>query len=290
MLIISWNINSIKVRIGQLLWMIDTIAPDIILLQELKCTEENFPYETIANHPNGSQYTCIVYGQKAYNGVAILSKRPILEAVKHNFAVMSLREALLKCNEASTKTHNKKCKDIDNLAEARYVEAVVPYKNNSTIRIGSVYVPNGTSVKSPKFQYKLAFYDDMRKHMNNLLSQEEMIVIGGDLNVAPEAIDVRDPIAMEGSVAFHPEERKRVHQMIADGYCDSFRFYNPDQQQFSWWDYRNPSSFHTNNGMRIDLLLSSPKVNKAIVDVGIHKNFRIMEKPSDHVPVSIRLE
>ncbi len=301
MLIISWNVNSIKVRMEQLLWMIDDMSPDVILLQELKCADMAFPYDALINHPQASKYNVVVYGQKTYNGVAILSKRMILESQKYNFATTALHEAIAANGKSNGKGSSSgsngpignggddtvENNQVEQITEARYIEAVIPYDDQSTMRIGSVYVPNGSEVKSPKFRYKLAFYDEMRNHMLKLLQQDEMVVIGGDLNVAPEAIDVYDPIGMDGTLAFHPEERRRFRQMISDGYRDSFRFHRPDQQEFSWWDYRDRNSLRSNRGMRIDHLLVSPTVADLMVQANIHKDFRAMMRPSDHAPVGI---
>ncbi len=331
MLIVSWNVNSINVRIEQLIVLIKELSPDIILLQELKCIEENFPHEILDNQGQICKYNIIVYGQKSYNGVAIMSKKPILEWQKHDFAVTKLNEvhhSLAKnlnfvknkkqnhlqstfniklnkktstfniCNFQDKNDYNDEYysetidveKDIPLIVkEARYIEAVIPYNNVSTIRVGSVYVPNGSEVKSPKFTYKLAFYDEMTQHMINLLKYDEMIVIGGDMNVAPEAIDTYDPIKMEGTLAFHPEEKSRFYRMITNGYHDSFRLYKPKEQEFSWWDYRDRNSLINNRGMRIDHILVDSRASTYMLEASIHRDFRSITRPSDHAPISIRL-
>jgi exodeoxyribonuclease III len=253
--IATWNVNSVKSRITHLLELLrGDNSPDILLLQELKCQTEAFPYMEIED----AGYNVAVNGQKSYNGVAILSKFPIDETIK---------------------TLPGDSEDL----EARYIECVVSLKNTA-IRVASIYVPNGQEPGSEKFKYKLAFFERLYTHAAELLKLDEMLVMGGDYNVAPAPLDVFDPKSLEGTTCFHPEERKRFRQLTGLGLTDIYRATHPHTQGFSWWDYRAGSWQH-NKGMRIDHLLLSPQAADKTVSAGIDLTPRDKEKPSDHTPV-----
>jgi len=253
--IATWNVNSVKVRLPQLLDFLKDDAPDILLLQELKCQSEAFPREEIEM----LGYNLAIHGQKTYNGVAILSKLPL--------------------EDISTILPDDPAPD-----QARYIEAVVSLPHNQALRIASVYVPNGQEVGSDKFDYKLAFMTALHHHMEALLLQEEMLVIGGDYNVAPENIDVYDPVASAGSICFHPLERAAFRAMLYSGMTDAYRALYPDTQQFSWWDYR-AGAFQQNKGLRIDHLLLSPQAADRLENCAVVEKMRKLEKASDHAPV-----
>ncbi len=259
MKIASWNVNSVKSRLPNLLSWLEESRPDIVLLQELKCLTEAFPREPIED----LGYNLAIHGQKTYNGVAILSKYPIDDIVTE-----------LENDPAPT--------------QARYIEAVISV-NKTTIRCASVYVPNGQDLESDKFQYKLAFFDALCDHMKNLLHHDEITIIGGDYNVAPDDIDVYDPKALEQSVCFSTQERQKLKQLIHLGYHDSYRSLHKNDQEFSWWDYR-AGAWQRNHGMRIDHLLLSPEASDLLVSAEIEHKVRGQEKPSDHAPVTISLK
>jgi exodeoxyribonuclease III len=257
--IATWNVNSVKSRLSHLLDWLKQDAPDIVLLQELKCQTDAFPAEDI----EALGYNLAIHGQKTYNGVAILSKYP-LEDVQ-----TSLPEA-----------------PLDD--QARYIEAVISLPHNHAVRVASVYVPNGQEVGSDKFDYKLAFMDALYLHFKNLLQLEEMLVIGGDYNVAPEDIDVYDPVRSAGMVCFHPLERAKFRSYLNAGMTDAYRALHPAKQQFSWWDYR-AGAFEHNKGLRIDHLLLSAQATDVLENCEIVQKLRELERPSDHAPVSCRL-
>lgn len=221
--------------------------------------EEAFPTMEIES----LGYNIAAYGQKTYNGVAVLSKYPIDETIKG-------------------------LPGDDGDIEARYIESVISLKDKA-IRVASVYVPNGQEVGAEKFSYKLRFLDRLHTHLKTLLAYEEMLVVGGDYNVAPEAIDVFDPKSLDGTVCFHPEERMRFRKLLHLGFTDAFRATHPAAHQYSWWDYR-ARGWEYNKGMRIDHLLLSPEATDVLQGSDIETEMRGQEKASDHVPVWCKLQ
>ncbi|PIR31742.1 MAG: exodeoxyribonuclease III [Alphaproteobacteria bacterium CG11_big_fil_rev_8_21_14_0_20_44_7] len=250
MKIVTWNVNSVKSRLEHLQRYLKESSPDVVLLQELKCINENFPAMEIED----LGYNLAINGQKTYNGVAILSKSPIEDVVTT-------------------------LPGDDSDEQARYIEAVI-----GDIRVASVYVPNGQSPDSDKFQYKMQFYDRLRAHIENLLEYNEKMVIGADYNVAPKDIDVYDPSGLRGSVCFHPDEQAKFRSLEYLGLTEAFRTLHPQTQKFSWWDYR-AGAFQHGKGMRIDHLLLSPQAADKLVACDIDIEPRTWEKPSDHAPV-----
>ncbi len=254
MKIATWNVNSIRQRIAHLLAFLDTQKPDIVLLQETKVENDKFPIMEIEERG----YNLALHGQKTFNGVAILSKYPLEDIV-----------TALPGDEAD--------------AQARYIEAVVSIRG-SAVRIASVYVPNGQSPDSEKFPYKLRFLERLAAHAQHLLRYQEVLVVGGDYNVAPAAEDVYDPKGQEGTVCFHPEERKRFHALLHLGLYDAWRNLHPQDHAYSWWDYRG-GGFVNDKGMRIDHLLLSPEALDCLGDCSMLREERATENPSDHIPV-----
>jgi len=257
--IVTWNVNSIKSRLSGVVAWLKENSPDIVLFQELKCETQAFPYLEIEE----LGYNIAAHGQKTYNGVAILSKFPIEETIK-----------ALPGDAADD--------------QARYIESVISV-SGKILRVASVYVPNGQSPDSEKFQYKLKFLERLKTYAENLLEYDETLVIGGDYNVAPEPIDVFDPIRLDGTTCFHPEERARLNAILYLGFTDVFRAKCPEKKQYSWWDYR-AGAFQQNQGMRIDLLLASPHAADLVIDSGIDERPRAAEKASDHAPVWCTLD
>lgn len=269
--IATWNVNSIRTRLHQLLPWLESAKPDIVLLQELKCVDEAFPALEIES----LGYNIVTHGQKTYNGVAILSKFP-LEDVTRNMPPS---------NNSTPTVHG----DEDSLTapiQSRYIEAITTTPIG-VFRVASVYVPNGNEVGSEKFAYKLAFLEQLEAHIAHLKTFGEMLVVGGDYNVAPRDVDVYDPKSLYGSVCFHPEEQKRFRRITNADMLDAFRLTNTEDNgvcPYTWWDYRG-GGFEHNKGMRIDHLLLSPQAADHLKDCEIERDLRGQEKPSDHVPV-----
>ncbi len=259
MRITTWNVNSVRPRLPHLLAFLNEEQPDVVCLQELKCENDKFPLIEIEE----LGYNCALHGQKTYNGVAILSKYP-LEDITTGL-------------------------DDENIDEqARYIEAVISLPNNKALRVASIYVPNGQDPNSEKFPYKLRFLDRLHTHAKKLLTYKEILVLGGDYNVAPEMMDVYDPKGWNGQVCFHPEERKRFHALQHLGLYDAWRVTNPTETAYSWWDYRG-EAFRFDKGLRIDHLLLSPEATDLMENCVIHRDTRDQEKPSDHAPVTVTL-
>ena len=252
--IISWNVNSINARADSFKAFCEKEDPDICLLQEIKCTEEKFPWELMEE----MGFNAAITGQKSYNGVAILSKYPLEDI-------------------------NKALPGKESDTQARYIDGFTSV-DGVGYRLVSVYVPNGKSVKHEDFQYKLRFYERLKNHYMTLMENDEVVVTGGDYNVAPDDHDVYDPQYLDGDIGFHVEERRGLRSIINSGFMDSFRLITPTGQAYSWWDYRT-KGWEKNNGMRIDQMLISPRACDLLKDAGIYKYTRGWERPSDHVPI-----
>lgn len=254
MKIATWNINSVKIRLNHLRNFIFAENPDILLLQEIKCETEKFPFEELSDLP----YNIYVHGQKSYNGVAILSKFPADEIIK-DFAYNS-------------------CSD-----QARFLEMQV-LTPIGMCRVISLYAPNGSVIGSDKFVAKLQFYTNFINYLSSEKSIEEKIIIGGDFNIAPFNIDVYSPNAFKDSVGFTLEEKKHFRTILNLGFEDLYRLSYPQKQEFSWWDYR-AGAFEQNKGMRIDMLLGSNNIVDYLENCYMDYNLRTKERPSDHIPV-----
>ncbi len=284
--IASFNVNSVKARLPSILAWLKSSQPDIILLQELKCLEKDFPFEQFFD----MGYNAAVAGQKTYNGVAILSKFKIEDVVKQLPSV------------GGVGSHRNKLVNLFDGEEvideqARYIEAVIS-AHGTAIRVASVYVPNGggeisaneTLETSEKFLYKLNFFDRLNAHFSKLLTYDEIAIFGGDYNVAAEKIDVYDPVNLEGTVCFHPLEQQKFRGLLNLGLTDSYRALHQQNQAFSWWDYR-AGGWQYNKGLRIDYLLASPLAADKITAAEIEdKGVRDQEKASDHCPIVVMLE
>lgn len=252
--IATFNVNSIKARLQNVLDWLDAAKPDIVLLQELKCVDEAFPAMEIEERG----YNLALHGQKTYNGVAILSKYPLDDV-----------------------TRGLAGEDTDE--QARYIEAVVSIPG-SALRVASAYVPNGQEVGSDKFAYKMRFYDRLLAHWREQVKLHEVAILGADFNCAPAPIDVYDPKALDGTVCYHPDERAKLRALVNLGLYDAYRVVHPTTQQFSWWDYRG-GSYERGHGLRIDHLLLSAMATDSLIDCVIDETPRSQEKPSDHAPV-----
>ncbi|MDC9701234.1 MAG: exodeoxyribonuclease III [Alphaproteobacteria bacterium] len=256
MKIATWNINGIKARLPNLLLWLKENMPDIVCLQEIKSVEEKFPYEPFED----LGYNVSVWGQKSFNGVAILSKKRIDEII---------------CGlPGSAQNENE---------QARYLEAVIS-TDQGAIRVASIYLPNGNPVDSEKFTYKLDWMDRLYAHAQKLLKYEEFLVLGGDYNVIPEPHDIYNVEAVLDNALFQIESRTRYHSLLALGYSDAMRACHDGTDLYTFWDYKD-GAWKKNNGMRIDHLLLSPQASDHLVSAEIDAKTRSWEKPSDHAPV-----
>jgi exodeoxyribonuclease-3 len=225
-----------------------------LCLQEIKCADETFP----AMEFEALGYNCSVHGQKSYNGVAILSKRPPEDVTRG-------------LPEGHGDDH------------ARYIEAVISGESG-IVRVASVYAPNGNPPKSEKFTYKLSFMERLRAHLSALLTLEEPVVATGDFNVSPTDFDCYDPKAWVKDALFQPETKAAWRRLLNLGFTDAFRACHTAKDAFTFWDYF-AGSWERNRGIRIDHMLLSPQAADRLVTTAIDKRPRGWEKPSDHVPI-----
>jgi exodeoxyribonuclease-3 len=256
-IISTWNVNSVRQRLEHLLAYLKEVEPDVLCLQELKCIDEAFPRLEI----EAAGYNCVVHGQKGFNGVAILSKRPV-----------EVRTGLPGDSED---TH------------ARYIEATVPH-GNGVVRVASIYLPNGNPVGTDKYTYKLAWMDRLIDHARDLLKLEEPLVLAGDYNVIPGPRDCYDPAAWASDALFLPQTRERFRTLLNLGFTDALRAVSDEPNLYTFWDYQ-AGAWQRNLGIRIDHLLLSPQAADLLQSVTIDKDMRGREKPSDHVPIRVAL-
>lgn len=249
MKIATWNVNSLRVRLPQLTTWLASNPVDVIALQETKVPDEGFPHAQVA----ALGYHVVASGQKSYNGVAILSKQPIEDVVR----------------DMPGYTDEQK----------RVLTATI-----GGVRIVNVYVPNGQSIESPKYQYKLVWLQALRLFLRDELARHPQLVVLGDYNIAPEDRDVHDPAAWEGQVLVSEPERAELRALLELGLVDVYRRFSQPENDFSWWDYRT-FAFRRNRGLRIDLLLTSRALTENCDACHIDKVPRSWERPSDHAPV-----
>jgi exodeoxyribonuclease III len=254
MKIATWNVNSVKARLDTAVAWLKEAEPDVVCLQELKCTDDTFPAEAF----EALGYNCAVHGQKTYNGVAILSKRK-LEDVKARLP------------------------GGDGDDHARYIEAVVS-GDHGVVRVASIYAPNGNPIGTDKFAYKLAWLARLEKHAKDLLALEEPLALMGDINVIPTADDCWDPKAWENDALFQPESRAALRAIENLGFTDTIKACTADPHQYTFWDYQ-AGAWQKDHGIRIDHILLSPQGADRLKTCGIDKKVRGRERPSDHVPV-----
>ncbi|ACM49301.1 exodeoxyribonuclease III [Anaplasma marginale str. Dawn] len=265
--ILTWNVNSVRKRVAHLCSVLTEHHVDIALLQETKCTDDQFPLAELED----LGYKCYIHGQKSRNGVAILSKYPIVGELCNT--VFDAEEEIGTVQDTGSYS----------VTEARYLECLVDYQDVK-VRVASVYVPNGQEVDTETFVYKLNFLRCLKARLLKLLAREDWLVIGGDYNVAPDDIDVYDAQALDGKLCFHPKERAGLREILHLGFTDAFRILHEGKQEFSWWNYRE-GSWQRNRGMRIDHLLLSPNAVDKLVECSILSSVRGLESPSDHAPV-----
>ena len=269
--IAAWNVNSLKVRLPQVLkWLQDQervkTPIDALCLQELKLTDDKYPHQELEE----AGYISIAAGQKTYNGVAIIVRKDALAPIATDHDTTFLKPV------------RKIPANVDE--QQRILAATVCFKGMQPIRLVSAYFPNGQSPDSDKFVYKLGWLKALESWLKEELTQNSRLALLGDFNIAPSDIDVHDPSKWIGQNLVSPEERKAFQQLLELGLTDSFRMFEQAPKSFSWWDYRM-MGFRRNAGMRIDHILLSDalkeKCNSSIID----KEPRTWEQPSDHAPV-----
>jgi exodeoxyribonuclease III len=253
MRIASWNVNSVRLRLAPLLAYLRSVAPDVLCLQELKCQDDAFPRLEIED----AGYNVATFGQKGFNGVALLSRTP-LEDVRRGLPGFPD-------------------------AQARYIEAFTQGEGGGW-RVASIYLPNGNPPDSEKYPYKLAFMDALIAHARALLKQEERLVLAGDYNVIPTGQDVYDPAAWAGDALFLPQSRQKLRVLLNLGFTDALRAATDAPGLYTFWDYQ-AGAWQKNRGLRIDHLILSPQAADRLKSVEIDKDVRGGEKPSDHTPI-----
>jgi exodeoxyribonuclease-3 len=258
MKIATWNVNSVNARLETVLDWFGRAQPDVACLQEIKCVDEKFPREPFEQ----LGYNLAVFGQKSYNGVALLSKTP-LEDVRRGLPGDDADE------------------------QSRYLEAVTG--GATPVRVASIYLPNGNPIGTEKFTYKLAWMERLRAHAAELLKLEERLVLAGDYNVIPNDDDVKTPANWMGDALFQPETRAAYRSLIYLGLTDAYQEMDGTPHGYTFWDYQ-AGAWQRNNGIRIDHALLSPQAAERLKAVTIHKDQRASEKPSDHVPFEVELE
>lgn len=250
----SWNVNSLKIRLDQVLTWLDATQVDVLALQETKTLDENFPQEAFIDRG----YHVVFSGQKTYNGVAIVSRQPLTEVVT----------------------------DISDLIDPqrRIITATV-----AGVRVINLYVPNGASLSSDKYRYKLDWLEKVILFTKEQLCLYPKVAVVGDFNIAPEDQDVHNPAEWEGCVLVSPAERQAFQAFLNLGLQDSFRCFPQEEQRFSWWDYR-AAGFRRNRGLRIDHVLLNHNLSALCRQSNIDKEPRKSERPSDHAPVWVELD
>lgn len=260
MKIAFWNVNSVRPRLPQILEWIKEAQPDVLCLQEIKCQNHEFP--SVAFEEEGFQ--CEVFGQKSYNGMAIISKYYIEDVQNNNHLFPDEQSRILECI-------------ID-----------------GWLRIVNVYVPNGQAVGTEKMTYKLDFLKAFKKFLKSRLDLDDPLLIGGDFNIAPTPQDAHKAAQNDKNVLCSPFERKAFRELLNLGLIDTIREFNiKEKELFSWWDYR-AGSFQSNKGFRIDHILASPlafnsthfKITSCQIDASPRSN----EKPSDHAPIWVEIQ
>jgi exodeoxyribonuclease-3 len=249
----TWNVNSLGVRLPQLLAWLEANPVDALVLQETKLTDDKFPHADLAAAGYQSQW----HGQKTYNGVALLSRTPA-DAVVKNIPGLADEQARVICGTVGG------------------------------VRVIGGYFPNGQAPDSDKFVYKMAWLEALRAFVADELSRHPRLVLMGDYNIAPEDRDVFDPIAWAGQIHCTPQERAHFHALVGLGLVDAFRLFEQPLKCWSWWDYRN-LAFRKNQGLRIDHILVSAALQPKVIGCVIDKLPRKNERPSDHAPVVVEL-
>ena len=257
MKIISWNVNSVRARITNILEYIKDTLPDILFLQEIKTQEESFPYEDFKN----VGYESHVFGQKSYNGVAIISKVKI-ENLKKDFIK-------------------------DDLNQARIISGEILLKKKK-INLINIYTPNGNPINTEKYEYKKNWLKKFITRIKKELGKNSNILIAGDFNIIPEEIDVYDFKRYENDALGKLEIRKKFREILNLGFNDIYRLKNKNKQEYTFWDYF-AGSWQKNYGMRIDHFVLSNNLLENVTSININKKPRSKTKPSDHTPIELEI-
>jgi exodeoxyribonuclease-3 len=249
----TWNINSLNVRLPHLLQWLGANPVDVLVIQETKLTDDKFPLAEV----QAAGYACQAFGQKTYNGVALLSRVPVADVVK-------------------------------NIPDFNDPQARVITGTLGELRIVNAYFPNGQAPGSDKFEYKMQWLRALRDWVEGELARHPKLLLMGDFNIAPEDRDVCDPVAWAGQIHCTDEERSHFRKLLALGLHDAFRLFDQPPKSWTWWDYRN-LAFRRNQGLRIDHVLVGEALRSAVVACTIDKAPRKLERPSDHAPVIVEL-
>ncbi len=254
MRIATWNVNSVKARLANVLDWLGRVQPDVVLLQEIKCQDDAFPRLELES----AGYHVETHGQKAYNGVAILSRAPMTDI-------------------------RRRLPGDDGDEQARYMEATI-----NGVRVATLYLPNGNPVPGEKFDYKLAWMRRLIAHAQTTLTQEQPLILGGDYNICPTDADVYDPAGWANDALCRPDSRALFRQLCHLGLTEAFRALHPEPGCYTFWDYQ-AGAWPRDNGLRIDHFLLSPQAADRLISCEIDKEPRGREKASDHTPIMIEL-
>ncbi len=252
--LVTWNVNSVRLRAEQAARFIAEQQPDVLCLQEIKCQDEGFP----ALEVSSLGYNIEVHGQKGFHGVALLSKHPI-EDVRRGLP------------------------PIDGDTQSRFISGLISTRDGA-VRVCSAYMPNGNPIGTEKFAYKLAWMERLHGHARDLLATEKPFVLAGDYNVCPTDDDVYDPVGFSVDALCQPQSRAAFRKIVNLGLTDAIHVLNPAPHQYTFWDYQM-NAWPQDHGLRIDHLLLSPQAADRLVAAGIDKDPRAQPRASDHTPV-----
>ena len=257
MKISSWNVNSVRARINNIKEYLKKSSPDIVMMQEIKTEEKNYPFDEFKS----LKYESYVFGQKSYNGVAFISKSKL----------NNIKQDIFK----------------DKMKQSRIISGELTLKKKK-INLINIYTPNGNPVDTEKYDYKKKWLNDLTKVLKKLGQKNENIILSGDFNIIPAAEDVYNAKSFEDDALFRLEIRKKYREILNMGYVDSYRHKYPDTEGYTFWDYMR-GAWQKNNGMRIDHFLVSNSLIDKVKLININKDPRGREKPSDHTPIEITL-
>jgi len=255
----TWNVNSLTARLPHVLDWLAANPVDVLCLQELKLTDDKFPLQALAEagYPH-----CAVFGQKTYNGVAIISRTPLREVVRN---IEGFEDE-----------------------QSRVIAATVDHPQHGALRVINGYFVNGQEPGSEKFAYKMQWLQGLQAYVTRELQKHPNLVLLGDFNIAPEDRDSYDPVGLAGTIHHTQEERAHFQALLALGLVDGFRLFDHPEKTFSWWDYRM-LGFQKNRGLRIDHILVSEALRPAVTACAVDRTPRKWKQPSDHAPVTVDL-